>query len=292
MRTIILLCLILPRASAQKSLPSDNIVLSMMEGSVDDRFYHCIKKTAKKVEEVYFPREMHMSVFGGAWSAAETCAQKNLDQIRDEDKALTKEHLQAICVYTANSPDAYGPLNQALRDLGKYYSTEVFQLHALYFWLTSAVQNLKKSCETTYRRTRLVHTGKVGQVIRFGYFASSSRSPTQTGFGSESCFHIRTCLGAHIAYYSVFFYEDEVLIPPYEKFKIMKVLSGNSLNPYVTYDGLTCKTIFVLKNAGSQSKLNCKAANHNQQIRANFTLILSLQLLIGWMWNCVPHIKI
>ncbi|XP_072315100.1 erythroblast NAD(P)(+)--arginine ADP-ribosyltransferase-like, partial [Eucyclogobius newberryi] len=143
-----------------------------------------------------------------------------------------------------------------------------FQYHALYFWLTSALQVLKNSCETTYKRTCDVYNGKQGTVMRFGYFASTSRSPFVVEYGEETCFHIKTCFGAFIGDYSVAPSEEEVLVPSYEEFRIVDIVAEST-------------KIFVLESVGHSSNLNCNAANRNQEIRVNFALISIFQVLIA-----------
>ncbi|KAK7910202.1 hypothetical protein WMY93_014886 [Mugilogobius chulae] len=234
----------------------------MMEESVDDMFSHCVEEMANKVQEVYFPREIKESDFETDWQKSEDCTYESFVRLLDEDKALTKDHLQAICVYADKWPylPATETLNEALSLGARNYSTPAFQYHASYYWLTTAVQHLqhlRKSCETAYRRSDLVYEGEEKQIIRFGFFASSSRSPNMVGFGEETCFHIKTCLGAHIGYYTNDSSIYEVLIPPYEKFKVIKILSGTPLDPFVSYGYLRrCNKIFVLESVGSESRLN------------------------------------
>uniref|UniRef100_A0A8C6SBZ1 NAD(P)(+)--arginine ADP-ribosyltransferase n=1 Tax=Neogobius melanostomus TaxID=47308 RepID=A0A8C6SBZ1_9GOBI len=220
---------------------SIKIPLSMSEQSVDDRYDGCTEKMAKKVKGEYLSREINNSLFKSGWKKAESCANSKYETRKD--KALTKDHLQAICAYTeAGRPN---------------YNTPAFQYHTLHYWLVSALEILRinKLCRTTYRRSNDVFTGAVNQIIRFGSFTSSSKEPNLHDFGKKTCFHIQTCFGAYLKDYSVFDKsEREVLIPPYEMFKIMKIAKGS-------YEKMTnCNTIFVLKNAGNLSNLNCKAA--------------------------------
>lgn len=270
------LCLTLPAAAAQEP---QQIELSMMDQCVDDMFTSCVEKMSKKVQEVYFPREILNPPFRDAWNLAESCAKENLDKLPNQDKALTKDHLQAICVYTNASTKMFALLNEQVRNGAAVYDTPDFQYHALYFWLASAIDILGKSCEMTYKRTQNIYSGKLGTTMRFGYFASSSRSPFLVEYGNETCFFIKTCSGAYIGNYSVVPSEEEVLIPSYEEFRIADYVSDS-------YGEFKCKKIFVLESVGHSSDLDCKAANHKQEMRAGFVLILGFQLLIGLMMNC------
>lgn len=260
------------------------IDLSMMDQCIDDMFNGCYDKMSEKVQKVYFPREIQNPPFRNAWDLAESCSKMNLDKLPDEDKALTKDHLQAICVYTNATTKMYALLNEQVRNGAASYDTADFQYHALYYWLATAIDMLGKSCEITYKRTPYVYTGEVGTTIRFGYFASSSRSPFLLEYGSETCFYIRTCQGGFIGKYSTFPSEEEVLIPSYEEFTITDIVADS-------YGEFKCKKIFVLESAGHSSKLNCKAANSSREIRAFLSLIIGLQLLIGILWNCGNRIN-
>lgn len=111
---------------------------------------------------------------------------------------LTSNHTRAFCIYTNDEPNLYVPLNAALRTGAGIYSTPSFKYHALYFCLVSAIQILKNSCETTYRRTKDIYNGEINQNMRFGYFASSSQKPDLVQFGNDTCLHITTCYGAYI----------------------------------------------------------------------------------------------
>nr|XP_046235011.1 NAD(P)(+)--arginine ADP-ribosyltransferase 2-like [Scatophagus argus] len=240
------------------------IPLSMVEDSVDDMYFGCNTKMMKTVKDKYFEEERYIQPFSDVWKNTEKCAQKNVKH--SKDKALTKEHMHAICAYTADNlkqsgnstvDSLYRQFNEAVREQGHLYGSSQFQFHTLHFWLTSAIQilNSNYNCHNTYRRTSVKFTGKVNQIIRFGFFASSSYKTVLTNFGSETCFKIKTCSGAYLKKYS--FFDDkeaEVLIPPYEMFKITEIINGQ-----VKIQGLTdCKAVYVLESAGGKSSLNCK----------------------------------
>uniref|UniRef100_A0A8C6S5J1 NAD(P)(+)--arginine ADP-ribosyltransferase n=1 Tax=Neogobius melanostomus TaxID=47308 RepID=A0A8C6S5J1_9GOBI len=213
-------------------------------------------------QNVYFPREIQNDRFRQAWDASMSCAQQKLDMLQSRNKALTDNHTRALCVYTGNT--LYEPLNGALKTGAANYSTPSFQYHALYFWLTTAIQILKNS----------FFNGQKGQKMRFGHFASTSRKPNLSHFGSETCFHIETCYGAYIDKYSVFEGEEEVLVPSYEVFKVTDIVSNSH------GDLRDCKKIFVLKSTEEyRSTLNCKAAA--LQIRSNLKLMLIILSLTG-----------
>ncbi|XP_053186897.1 T-cell ecto-ADP-ribosyltransferase 1-like [Scomber japonicus] len=231
---------------------SQSVPLDMVPEAVDDMYRGCKKEMANKVNKKYFKKEFN-GAFKQAWINAEKCSNKPKDAV---DKALDKNHLRAICAYSSN--DIYSQFNKAVRTSKKTYSSS-FKFHSLHYWLTSAIQILKdhQGCHTTFRRTGIVFTGKVNSLIRFGTFASSSFRRDLYAFGRETCFQVRTCLGAYLKHYPIFqTTEQEVLIPPYEIFKIKKIYNGQGTFPPLP----DCKRVFILESAGKQSNLNCKVA--------------------------------
>ncbi|XP_074539410.1 ecto-ADP-ribosyltransferase 4-like [Halichoeres trimaculatus] len=229
-----------------------NIPLSMAEESVDDMYFGCHREMMI-LRSKYFQKEIKNAVFANAWYNAARCAKK---KPRVEDKALTTAHMHAICVYT--SDDIYTTFNNAVRTQGPVYNTR-FKFHSLHFLLTSAIQILKSNnhCYITYRRTKNVMTGHENQVVRFGTFASSSFKTNLIDFGNQTCFKIKTCFGAYLKNYPAYDNdEEEVLIPPYEKFRITNKMIGS-----VVRDLQDCKIVYVLESAGVLSTQNCKAVN-------------------------------
>uniref|UniRef100_A0A668ACY6 NAD(P)(+)--arginine ADP-ribosyltransferase n=1 Tax=Myripristis murdjan TaxID=586833 RepID=A0A668ACY6_9TELE len=233
-------------------LPADRplsgpIPLSMVEDAVDDMYAGCTDHMMRRVKDKFMKIETS-AMFGKAWQSAENCANEKLRH-QDKNGILTKDHIQAICLYTSDymidsNQMFYELFNTVTRTGRKKYTTS-FEFHAFHFLLTSAVQTLKNSQSTikpTYRRTHSVFTGKVNTIMRFGSFTSSSFSTDLKHFGNKSCFEIWTNLGASLGKYSVFDDEDEVLIPPYEMFKITKKVK----------DAPSCEVTYTLR-----SNLNC-----------------------------------
>ncbi|KAI3352986.1 hypothetical protein L3Q82_019562 [Scortum barcoo] len=225
------------------------INLSMVDDSVDDMYFGCTEKMMKKVKK-YLVSESRKKPFKEVWKR---CEKK---QAQRGDEALTKAQIQAICVYTSN--EIYRMFNHAVRTEGsteKMYKSS-FHFHSLHFLLTSAINILNSNykCHTSYRRTDNIFIGRVGQRIRFGSFTSSSYKQSLTRFGNKTCFKIKTCSGAPLKKYSTVKTEEEVLIPPYEIFSIVKILNGQDEIP-----GLSdCELVYVLESEGIKSKLNCK----------------------------------
>nr|XP_055050754.1 ecto-ADP-ribosyltransferase 5-like [Misgurnus anguillicaudatus] len=226
------------------------IPLNMAPDSVDDRYYGCAAEMENLVRREYLFKEIcaNMSGFGTAWM-------KSSEEIAGPQDNLIRNHLIAISVYTGVT--VYSQFNQDVRTGKQKYQNKTFSWHSLHFWLTQAIQTLKKTqggCKSTYRRTNVKFDGVNNTEIRFGSFASSSiNQSVAEEFGNESCFEIETCYGAHVTKYSQKPEEVEVLIPPYETFNITNIRKDQK--------GDWCKTVFVLKSYRIISKLNCSVAS-------------------------------
>ncbi|XP_017162947.1 erythroblast NAD(P)(+)--arginine ADP-ribosyltransferase-like [Poecilia reticulata] len=221
------------------------IQLEMYENSIDDMFSNC----KEKMTEMFFGKfsdELTKEGYGTHWDNEES-------KIKMDDHILKKAELQAIRVYTEHENGVYNEFNVAVRTGKNMYGTS-FKFHILYFLLVSAVQKFKKAdkmtCYTTYRRYKgEVKFNSDTGIIRFGSFASSSLSPDQKDYGNKACLEIITCHGAAIEEYSAYPKEKEVLIPPYEMFKIIKGQDVEKLKD--------CEARFVLKSVGTKSNLDC-----------------------------------
>uniref|UniRef100_A0A4W5MU11 NAD(P)(+)--arginine ADP-ribosyltransferase n=1 Tax=Hucho hucho TaxID=62062 RepID=A0A4W5MU11_9TELE len=236
--------------------PGLNYPLDMVPDSVDDMYKGCIKEMGEKVTE-YLQNEINTGgIFKQAWKEAEKSASRNYNSV-NKDK-LSYNHVKAICAYTGGQPMIYPVFNQAVRTNRKEYTTS-FQFHSLHFLLTDALRLLKEnqqSCHTTYRRTNMEFAGEVNKEIRFGFFASSSLNKEISRFGNKSCFNITTCFGADLkSYPNMGKHEQEVLIPPYEVFKVTAVLEKKN------DENLWCDVVYELKSVNTLSNLNCNIFN-------------------------------
>ncbi|XP_045071765.1 NAD(P)(+)--arginine ADP-ribosyltransferase 2-like [Coregonus clupeaformis] len=241
---------------------NSSIPLDMVPNSVDDVYNGCTEQMYNKVRKEYLPNEnRNVAIFNESWKKAAGCAKNVKDRFK-KDKSkynskdkLTHDHVKAICAYTGGQSKMYPVFNQAVRTNRTEYTTS-FQFHSLHFLLTDAIRLLKlnqKTCHTTYRRTNLEFVGKVNKIIRFGYFASSSFLKNLTHFGEKSCFEVKTCFGADLkSYPKMGNREKEVLIPPYEVFKVTAVLKKeNDKN-------LWCDVVYKLESIKPpKSNLNC-----------------------------------
>lgn len=253
--------------------------LDMANKSVDDQYLGCKEYTAHLVE-IYLEQELtrpeKLSKF---WEDI-----KNKCSSDDAGNTLRKNHCIALYVYTydAFTQPIYQRLNtDTYKGIEKYTSGD-YQWYFLHFFLTDAIQRLNKIqnyCNLTYRRTRDEYIVK-SKLMRFGFFTSSSTNKTAAEeFGDVSCFEISTCHGASIKNYSNKPEQEEVLIPPYETFKITNVLYKKDNS------SLWCNTVYVLRSIGVESKLTCDLSNRTiATVGITIAVIcyLIFCLFLGW----------
>ncbi|KAK7168286.1 hypothetical protein R3I94_002363 [Phoxinus phoxinus] len=236
--------------------------------SVDDQYDGCTGEMANLVNTTYLEREKSASAeFNKAWQESEEKAKKAEDN-------LQQIHSVAIHVYTNQDSKVYSNFTSATRTDKQQYKEGTFKWYSLHFLLTEAIQILKKThnrCYVTYRGTN-VEFDVQSKEVRLSSFSSSSldRKIIQ-GFGNKSCFEIYTCEGANLTKYSKYPDEKEVLIPPYETFKVTDVMNRTD------QPDLWCETVFVLNSTGKTSELNCALFNSgNHAAFCNVLLILQI----------------
>ncbi|XP_052410698.1 NAD(P)(+)--arginine ADP-ribosyltransferase 2 [Carassius gibelio] len=225
--------------------------LDMARNSVDDQYFGCTAKMAYLVKTKFLQMEINKCTeFKNTWLDGEYKAKNPEDNLK-------LFHSVAIFVYTSNNSVVYRNFNNAVRSEKQKYKAGTFSWYSLYFLLTDATKILKKTqpkCYLTYRGTRVeLAKNVVNKQIRFGSFTSSSfDQAVASGFRPRSCFEIITCKGVSVIKYSKYPEQKEVLIPPYEKFKVTAVKTKGQ-------KGAWCDTVFTLKSTGTVSYLNCGA---------------------------------
>ncbi|XP_029950032.1 ecto-ADP-ribosyltransferase 4-like [Salarias fasciatus] len=102
---------------------------------------------------------------------------------------------------------------------------EIFQPHSLYSSLSEAIQIVRHSqatCfHTNYRSEALLNLNMSNLQIRFSTFTLGLKEWNSTH--NASCFEIYSCFGADVTYYSSLKHNKQVLIPPYEVFKVTDI---------------------------------------------------------------------
>uniref|UniRef100_A0A8C1MG97 NAD(P)(+)--arginine ADP-ribosyltransferase n=1 Tax=Cyprinus carpio TaxID=7962 RepID=A0A8C1MG97_CYPCA len=222
--------------------------LDMALNSVDDQYDGC-KEKYKHLENL--GKEMFLNDFNLVYQGDEKNAKKPEDNLK-------KIHSVSIYMYTNKDSNVYSNFNNDVRSGKQTYENGQFKWYSLQYLLTDAIQILKKTqnkCYLTYRGTP-AEFGKdvLNKEIRLGSFTSSSLNrKVAQDFGTKSCFEIETCEGADVIKYSKYPEQEEVLIPPYETFKVTAVKKR------ADQKDLWCDIVYILKQTGKKSYLNCRA---------------------------------
>ncbi|XP_022611422.1 ecto-ADP-ribosyltransferase 4-like [Seriola dumerili] len=245
-----------PQKPAEKT-QSEGLPLDMATDSIDDMFDGCRSEAASMID-LFGVFEWHFNRnFSFAWASAERDAKKPAYKFLKEDHAIV------MYMYT-KLKHIQEDFNKAVKTGKHKYSTYGFKYHYFYFYLTDAIQVLRQnqtSCRTTYHRTwRQFNRNVVHTNMRFGAFTlAASTKPAFDFNGNVSCFEIYTCFGADVTYYSATNQMGQVLIPPYEVFKITDVLTND---PW-------CSVVYKLESTKIPARdLNCKL--HQYQIKKYF----------------------
>ncbi|XP_072892355.1 erythroblast NAD(P)(+)--arginine ADP-ribosyltransferase-like [Hemitrygon akajei] len=214
----------LSRGNASNS-GDDVIILSMMENSA--AYVYTQSDESDRLAIEYLAKECEINkTLDDAWTEAVE-KRKNDPRLSKVPvpRGLKEEHVVAIIAYTLVT-ELYRQFNAALRLCGANDSVyaEKFPFKSFQYLLSIALERLRedfgKPPQPTYRGMTIRSIGKMGDRIKFGYFASSSRSEKHEEFGRETMFNISSQYGAQIQKYSAIPDEEEVLIPPYEAFII------------------------------------------------------------------------
>ncbi|KAJ0033163.1 hypothetical protein NQD34_000270 [Periophthalmus magnuspinnatus] len=243
--------------SAMEPAQPHVLALDMALDSVDDMYNGCEKEMYVTVRQKYLPLEKKntQNNFTAAWRVAKEYYKKNWKEKRP---SLGKEQIMSIYMYTLEVPNVYIDFNNAVRTQGPVYKNS-FKYHTLHYFLTRAIQKLNKvgaeRCVTVYRRVNAYFTQDcLNKPVRFGSFTSASlgRYPSPARFGKKSCFEITTCFGAAVWQYSKM-KEREVLVPPYEVFKVTQIRKRSENSD------LPCEFVYTLKSSDVLSRLNCNS---------------------------------
>uniref|UniRef100_A0A8C9Y3P7 NAD(P)(+)--arginine ADP-ribosyltransferase n=1 Tax=Sander lucioperca TaxID=283035 RepID=A0A8C9Y3P7_SANLU len=181
----------------------------------DDMNDECRSKATVVTDKAMMQKWDTSTNFSQPWSNAEKKARE------PAHKYMEKHHSVALYLYTNIMLQ---PVKQDIEtaERSRKRLKKTFEPHSLYFFLSEAIQILKHSqvtcLQTNYRTETLLHLNISNKLIRFNTFTLGS-----DGWNfkrNASCFEVYTCFGADITLYSALKLNRQVLIPPYEVFKV------------------------------------------------------------------------
>ncbi|XP_044160067.1 ecto-ADP-ribosyltransferase 5-like [Bufo gargarizans] len=190
----------------------------------DDQYIGCYDKLEKNIMPKVLHKEKENKQFKEAWVNAAEWWYYIKDNL-ELPEGFQDEYGVAVLTFTKNYPEG-NPIGQQMNGnltvagASQKDYMEKFHFKALHFYLTRALQMLKPNCEESYITYRgSEHFIHIQPVSRFDSFTSSSLNPEEAQmFGSKSLFQITTCFGAKLGKLSFSPLDEEVLIPPTEKF--------------------------------------------------------------------------
>ncbi|XP_063804833.1 ecto-ADP-ribosyltransferase 5-like isoform X2 [Pseudophryne corroboree] len=200
--------------------------LDLVPNAFDDQYKGCSEIMETDVMPKVLTQEKALSsVFNTAWN----CASVQWNKVKATvhlPSEFRDEFGIAIAVYTTDWPKD-NPIykvfngNVSLAGRSRGYYMQNFHFKALHFYLTRALQVLKKNSRRRHRVYRgtedSYHVSEA--VLRFGRFTSSSLDiEVAKEYYEGLFFNITTCFGVNIHKISSFPKEREILIPVAEKF--------------------------------------------------------------------------
>ncbi|XP_062992810.1 erythroblast NAD(P)(+)--arginine ADP-ribosyltransferase-like [Elgaria multicarinata webbii] len=220
--------------------------LNMAHYSLDDQYEGCLSSMRSHLTSLIRSELKASELYREAWENALFNWQANQSWLYPQNM---KELFEvAIWAYTFEIPPLYREFNAATRTAGKGPKEyEAYPFKSLHFLLTRASMTLHSEdlkCIEVYRGANVEFS--VNNLFRFGQFTSTSENLEEAEkFETVTFFKLFTCKGIDISEMSFYQEEEEVLVPPYEIFKVTSVED--------TSNGKTVKA----KSVGTCSYHNC-----------------------------------
>ncbi|NXM87816.1 NARE ribosyltransferase, partial [Oenanthe oenanthe] len=201
--------------------------LDMAPDSFDDQYKGCGPAMKAELSALNHSEFQNNSFFAKTWPEAVGKWQNMGSPV---SPLSSSAQAIAIMAYTMNN--LHGEFNKEVSVAGRSPQEyrENFHFKTLHFLLTDALATLRaaqkeQGCYCVFRGVDdYKFNAKVGDIVRFGRFASSTLCTNVIEqFGTTTVFKVQTCHGASIQEFSEYPKEKEVLIPPFEKFKVTDV---------------------------------------------------------------------
>ncbi|XP_075270200.1 erythroblast NAD(P)(+)--arginine ADP-ribosyltransferase-like isoform X2 [Opisthocomus hoazin] len=205
------------------------MVLDMAPTSFDDQYRGCSRLMEEELEELNRTEFADNSIYVQAWTSAARAWWSHQGRA-SPSPVLRPELAIALRAYTLEER-LYKTFNAAVRRAGSSREEYLRHFHfkVLHFLLSEALRALRdaqpRRCHRVYRGVEGIRfTAQRGQTVRFGQFASTSvQEKCALSFGRDTVFSVETCYGVPISDFSAYPAEEEVLIPPFERFEVTNV---------------------------------------------------------------------
>ncbi|KAM4908019.1 erythroblast NAD(P)(+)--arginine ADP-ribosyltransferase-like [Sylvia borin] len=236
-------------AMAMATVAIDKFPLDMAKDSFDDQYLDCGPAMTAALPALIRSEFQKNPLLAQAWKKAKEAWQKR----RSSVSPLSSQD-QAIAIMAYTMLDAYKDFNNAVHMAGRSPQEyrDNFHFKTFHFLLTQALVTLRNTqgprCQEVFRgMRRYILVAQSGDTVRFGRFTSTSlRKDTAMCFGTDMILQVHTCHGVDIHQFSMYPEEEEVLIPPFEIFKVTNV----------TINGERHR--IHLQSTGTSSNYNCE----------------------------------
>ncbi|NXW54902.1 NARE ribosyltransferase, partial [Eurystomus gularis] len=226
------------------------VVLDMAPTSFDDQYWGCSHMMEEELAELNRTEFANNRVYAQAWTIATAEWRSRRGRV---PQTLRPELAIALLAYTQESP-LHREFNGAVREAGRSRQHYLHDFHfkVLHFLLSEALRALRDAwphhCHHVYRGVQGIRfTALHRQSVRFGHFTSTSLQRNRTlAFGQDTFFLVETCYGVPIKDFSFYPEEEEVLIPPFESFKVTDVAHERD------------RVVIQLRSQAANSTYNCE----------------------------------
>ncbi|XP_044872508.1 erythroblast NAD(P)(+)--arginine ADP-ribosyltransferase-like [Mauremys mutica] len=202
-----------------------NPTLTLASNSLDDIYRGCVKAMKRCLPSLLEEELEENQLFREAWDQAKEMWMQMENQTIFP-KTLRALYSVAVLAYTLEEPSLYESFNVATRTAWKSPQAYAsFAFKSLHFLLTQAAKKLgtkEPSCAKVYRGTKVKFS--IEGLFRFGQFTSTSEKRQKAEeFGRTTFFVLLSCQGFPVGNLSRFPGEEEMVVPPYEMFRVTGV---------------------------------------------------------------------
>ncbi|NXS22715.1 NARE ribosyltransferase, partial [Mystacornis crossleyi] len=223
------------------------VTLDMAPNSFDDQYQGCSPNMTKELPALNHSEFQQNKIFARAWARA-------VAEWNNEDSTvsfLPFRHTIALRAYMMD--DLYEEFNTAVREAGRSPEEyrDNFHFKVLHFLLTDALERLGDSvgwhCQCVFQTLKGVRfEAEPGDTVRLGQFMWMSHCGGSPVTGVDTMLQVETCHSMDFLHLSSNPSKKQVLISPFETFRVVYVARGDNM------------VHIQLNSTGTHSKYNCE----------------------------------
>ncbi|XP_060043872.1 ecto-ADP-ribosyltransferase 3 isoform X3 [Erinaceus europaeus] len=215
-------------------------VLDMADNAFDDEYLKCSDRMEiKYIPQLLEEEKASQQVLKDVWANAQTKWEARKTQL-SLPMNFKDNHGIALMAYISEAQkqtDFYHQFNEAVKVAGQSRKDYIydFQFKAFHFYLTKALQLLRKPCEDSYKNV-VYFTSQISFTFgglnqaRFGHFTLAYLTKPQAVDDQNILLTIYTCFGVPVEKFADGESEKVTLIPLNEVFHVSQDGTSNNLN--------------------------------------------------------------